>query len=70
MKAHSFNRGMKYNNVYYIGQAISIKARWAGKSHHRDTQLIPSNKKRQFKLMNKPRHLFPLHAQSLPEHTY
>ena len=37
-------------NIWYVGQAINIKSRWAGKSHHRYPQLIRSNKKRQFKI--------------------
>ncbi|MGB6300604.1 MAG: GIY-YIG nuclease family protein [Rivularia sp. (in: cyanobacteria)] len=36
--------------VWYVGQAINIKARWAGKSHHRYPQLSRSNKKRQYRI--------------------
>ena len=36
--------------VWYVVQANNIKARWAGKTHHRYPQLIRSNKKQQFKI--------------------
>ncbi len=36
--------------VWYVGQAANIKARWAGKTHHRYPQLIRSNKKRSYRI--------------------
>lgn len=36
--------------VWYVGQAVNIKARWAGKTHHRYPQLIRSNKKRSYRI--------------------
>jgi hypothetical protein len=36
--------------VWYVGQAANIKARWAGKAHHRYAQLIRSNKKRSYRI--------------------
>ncbi|WP_265277745.1 GIY-YIG nuclease family protein [Nostoc sp. KVJ3] len=36
--------------VWYVGQATNIKARWAGKTHHRYPQLIRSNKKRSYRI--------------------
>ena len=37
-------------NVWYVGQATNIKARWAGKTHHRYPQLIRSNSKRGYRI--------------------
>jgi len=31
--------------VWYVGQALDLKARWLGKSHHRYAQLIRTNRK-------------------------
>ena len=36
--------------VWYVGQARNLKARWAGKAHHRYAQLIRSNKKLCYKI--------------------
>lgn len=38
------------NNVWYVGQAINLNARWAGKGHHRYPQLSRSNSKRQYRI--------------------
>jgi GIY-YIG catalytic domain len=36
--------------VWYIGQAVNLKSRWAGKSHHRYAQLVRSFKKRGYRI--------------------
>ncbi|BAY22547.1 hypothetical protein NIES2100_23100 [Calothrix sp. NIES-2100] len=33
------------NRVWYVGQAINLRNRWTGKTHHRYPQLIRSNRK-------------------------
>lgn len=37
-------------NVWYVGQATNLNSRWTGKSHHRYSQLIRSNAKRQYRI--------------------
>lgn len=38
------------DNVWYVGQAVNLNARWVGQGHHRYTQLSRSNGKRQFQI--------------------
>ncbi|BAY26043.1 hypothetical protein NIES2100_58540 [Calothrix sp. NIES-2100] len=42
------------NCVWYLGQAINLRNRWTGKTHHRYPQLIRSNRKLSHKIYYKP----------------
>jgi hypothetical protein len=38
------------DNVWYVGQAVNLNARWVGRGHHRYAQLSRSNGKRQYQI--------------------
>lgn len=38
------------DSVLYVGQAINLRDRWGGRSHHRYSQLSRTNKKREYKI--------------------
>ena len=38
------------NCVWYVGQAVNLQNRWAGRSHHRYPQLIRSNRQRCYRI--------------------
>lgn len=53
--------------VWYVGQAIDLKNRWLGRSHHRYPQLIRTNRKLEHKIYWKP---FPVEQLAEKERYY